>query len=199
LRIGEVSPEVVEVLDHCTWLEHASKGAFDIRPYGLEGPIDPSGFVKGWATERAAGRLRSAGLHNWYVSVGGDIVVSGRPSPDRRWSVGIVDPFDDTQIRATFEVEHGAVATSGTSARGQHIWDPRTHQPAASYASMTVVGPSLAWADAFATTAFVMGAEGLDWVHRFAGYVAWAVRPDGTTDTLDADDERLQRASAHRR
>ena len=44
---------------------------------------------------------------------------------------------------------------------------------------MTVVGPHLTWADAFATTAFVMGLEGIDWVARFDGYRALAITTDG--------------------
>ena len=44
---------------------------------------------------------------------------------------------------------------------------------------MTVVGPHLTWADAFATAAFVMGLNGLDWVARFDGYRALAITDDG--------------------
>ena len=44
---------------------------------------------------------------------------------------------------------------------------------------MTVVGPHLTWADAFATTAFVMGLDGVDWVSNFDGYRALAVTTDG--------------------
>ena len=44
---------------------------------------------------------------------------------------------------------------------------------------MTVVGPHLTWADAFATTAFVMGLDGIDWVAGFAGYRALAITLDG--------------------
>jgi thiamine biosynthesis lipoprotein len=44
---------------------------------------------------------------------------------------------------------------------------------------MTVVGPNLTWADAFATAAFVMGIEGVDWVSQFPGYRAVAITADG--------------------
>jgi thiamine biosynthesis lipoprotein len=52
---------------------------------------------------------------------------------------------------------------------------------------MTVVGPHLTWADAFATTAFVMGLDGLDWVSRFDGYRALAITLDGDVLTRDAE------------
>jgi thiamine biosynthesis lipoprotein len=180
IDLSAVSPEVIEVLDACTWLEQVSNGAFDIRPRGLDGPIDPAGFVKGWATERASRRLAAAGLADWYVSVGGDVVMNGRPEPGQRWRVGIADPNDPTQVRATLELDGGAVATSGTSERGHHLWDRRLGGAADALASMTVTGPSLSWADAFATTAFVMGEAGVAWVERFNGYGAVAVRHDGS-------------------
>ena len=36
-----------------------------------------------------------------------------------------------------------------------------------------------AWADAFATAAFVLGPAGVDWVTRFDGYRALAITADG--------------------
>ena len=33
-----------------------------------------------------------------------------------------------------------------------------------------MVGPSLTWADAFATTVFAMGEPGLDWIGQFTDY-----------------------------
>ncbi len=79
------------------------------------------------------------------------------------------------------------MATSGTAARGRHLWDGRTGQPADSLASMTVVGPHLTWADAFATTAFVLGRDGVDWVTNFDGYRALAITTQG--ELLRRDDQ----------
>jgi thiamine biosynthesis lipoprotein len=72
------------------------------------------------------------------------------------------------------------VATSGTSERGAHIWDGRGGRPTGDLLAITVVGPSLAWADAFATAAFALGADGPRWVTEFDGYAAIAVDRDGT-------------------
>lgn len=186
LHLGDCSREVTEVLDACTWLEQASSGAFDIRPNGLGGPIDPAGFVKGWAAERASAALARCGLEHWYVSVGGDIIVSGTPEPGERWRIGIANPIHPGEIIASLDVEGGAVATSGTAERGAHLWDARTGAAANCFASVTVSGPSLAWADAFATTVFVMGESGIEWVSQFDGYHAVVVRPDGTLLASDA-------------
>jgi thiamine biosynthesis lipoprotein len=186
LHLGDCRREVAEVLDACTWLEQVSNGAFDIRPDGPGGRIDPAGFVKGWATERAATALRRAGLEHWYVSVGGDMVVSGEAEHGVRWRIGIADPLKPGEVLATLDVAAGGVATSGTAERGGHVWDARDGSRATQLASVTVMGPSLTWADAFATTVFVMGEPGLAWLASFDNYYAVAVRPDGSLVASDA-------------
>ena len=49
--------------------------------------------------------------------------------------------------------------------------------------SVTVVGPSLLWADVLATAAFVRGRDGLDLVEGLAGYEALVVTADGALAT----------------
>jgi thiamine biosynthesis lipoprotein len=178
--LADCSPEVVAVLDACTWLEHSSGGAFSAYIPGRAGQIDPSGFVKGWATEQAARRLGDAGLEHYYVSVGGDLLVHGSPATDRKWHVAIADPYRKGHAIASVEIASGAVATSGTNERGAHIWDARRARGPERFVAVTVVGPSLAWADAFATTAFVLGADGPAWVNTFDGYATVVIEPDGT-------------------
>ena len=186
LHVLDAGPEVIEVLDACTWLEHVSHGAFRARRPG-DTLLDPAGFVKGWAAELAAQHLDRAGLGQWYLSVGGDIQTRGTRADGSSWCVGIVDPNDPLACRAMVEVCGEAVATSGTAARGRHLWDGRTGNTACDLASMTVVGPHLTWADAFATTAFVMGLDGLEWAAGFDGYRALAITLDGDVLTRDAD------------
>jgi thiamine biosynthesis lipoprotein len=59
---------------------------------------------------------------------------------------------------------------------------------------MTVVGPHLTWADAFATTAFVMGLDGIDWVSRFDGYRALAITRAG--ELVRRDEQWAQASTA---
>ena len=91
----------------------------------------------------------------------------------------MADPLRPGRVAASLEVSEGAVATSGTAERGQHLWDGRTGRRADSLASVTVIGPHLTWAVAFATVAFVLGPDGLTWVEQFEGYGALAVDHDG--------------------
>ncbi len=90
----------------------------------------------------------------------------------------IADPTKRRTVVTGITVAGGAVATSGTAERGHHLWDA-AGADANIWASVTVIGPSLTWADAFATTACAMGAGGLDWVNQFEAYRAFAVTHDG--------------------
>jgi thiamine biosynthesis lipoprotein len=167
--------EVIDVLDACTWLEQSSGGAFRARRPEPPYEIDPTGFVKGWATERAAGSLAAAGLAHWCVAVGGDLLVRGQAAGGRPWHVAVADPRPAGDVVAAFDLRDAAVATSGTAERGRHLWDGRTGRAADALASLTVLGPHLTWADALATAAFALGPDGVEWIEGLDGYEALAV------------------------
>ena len=175
LHMLDASPDVVEVLDACTWLEHLSDGVFNARR--PDGSIDPAGFVKGWAAERAAILLGEAGLQNFYLRIGGDIQTHGVQATGEKWRVGIVDPHNATRIRSYVDIpENWAVATSGTAERGQHIWGKDAQPASTQFSSMTVIGPHLMWADAFATIGFALGNGGIEWVEKFPDYTAFTLK-----------------------
>ncbi len=186
LNLLDAPKEVIEVFDACTWLDHASDGAFSVRR--ADGTLDPAGFVKGWACERGAARLAARGLANFMFTIGGDLMVHGEPAPGERWSVAIADPLRPGEVVRSVDIADGAVATSGTSERGNHIRVTPSHTiddsgDLAALASFTVIGPSLTWADAFATTAFAMGRNGLAWIEQFPGYEGIAVDHGGVVTT----------------
>src|SRR5580693_8660383 len=58
--LADMPPEVAEVLCLCRAARQASGGWFD--PWAMPGGVDPTGLVKGWGVERAAGLLRQAGV-----------------------------------------------------------------------------------------------------------------------------------------
>jgi len=107
------------------------------------------------------------------------VLARGRPAPDRRWRVGIRHPEDPQATAAVLEVEDLAVATSGEYERGAHILDPHTGRPPAGLLSVTIVGPDPALADAYATAAFAMGADGPAWTATLDGYDAMCVTDAG--------------------
>ena len=175
LTIDECRPEVDEVLTRCLALERATGGFFSARPAGR---LDPSGYVKGWAVQGAADRLAAAGATSFCINAGGDVVARGRPAPDRLWRVGVRHPEALDELAAVLAVEDLGVATSGEYERGAHILDPHTARPPAGLLSVTIVGPDLATADAYATAAFAMGADGPAWTASLEGYDAMCISSD---------------------
>lgn len=167
---GRHSRELTEILDLCAGYEHATGGAFQIR---WAGRLDPCGVVKGWAVQRAATMLRMAGVTEFCLNVGGDVVAAGRP-----WAIGIQHPDEPLRVCAVLAVEDGAVATSGTYERGRHILDGRTGQPVRDLVSLTVVADDLTTADAVSTAAFAMGVEGVAWADAQPGCLVYAVDAD---------------------
>lgn len=179
VALAGCAPEVGEVLAACAYLRELSGGYFTSAPGGQ---LDPSGYVKGWAVERAASLLAWAGSSDHLVNGGGDVQCVGGRSSAEGWRVGVASPLTPGVLAFVVSGRDFAVATSGTAERGAHIMDPVAGRPAAGMASITVAGPRLAWADAYATAAFAMGsALARDWTESLDGYEAFAILPDGTT------------------
>jgi thiamine biosynthesis lipoprotein len=178
LHESECRREVREVLGLCEEVRQLSGGSFDVRHGGA---IDPSALVKGWSVERAAALLMTAGARNFAINAGGDLLVRGEPAPGEAWRVGVRHPEVADRVAVVLGVKDLAVATSGAYERGQHIADPRLGGAASGLLSMTVVGPSLTYADAYATAAFVMGDAGAAWVAGIDAYEALAITSRGTT------------------
>jgi len=145
--------------------------------------FDPSGLVKGWAVERAAQRLTVLTGHDFYVNAGGDTVLHCARPESPPWRVGIEDPDDLRGVRHVLPLRRGAVATSGSTHRGQHIVDPASGAAADAVRAVTVIGPSLLWADVYATAAVVLGEEAVSWVEGLAGYEAFVVGRAGSVAT----------------
>jgi len=184
VRLGDVSAEVRDVLQTCVQLGLATDGAFDAfavpAPNGTS--LDPSGYVKGWALERAAAMLEHDCSDHLCVNGGGDVAVRGRPAPDRSWRVGIRHPELADKLAAWVDLSAcRAIATSATYERGAHIVDPRVHHPVTDIASATVVGDDLGITDAYATAVFVMGVDGIGWIERQPGFEGFVITHEGTT------------------
>lgn len=175
---GAWSPEMREVLALAEATRRETHGYFDIHT--PSGALDPSGIVKGWAIKRAAAALRRAGVRDFYVNAGGDIASAGANSGGTPWSVGIENPLNRSEVVKVIYPRGKGVATSGTAARGQHIWDPhRPGEPITGIASITVVGPDVLEADRFATAAFAMGTEGIAFIEGLPGFEGYAISTEG--------------------
>jgi len=184
LQRGEItlagcSDDMRHVLDVCADLWRETDGYFDAY---AGGSLDPSGFVKGWSVEVASARLAAAGSTRHYINAGGDIRMRGGNPDGEPWRVGIRHPWEADKVSWVLAVTEGAVATSGTYERGHHIINPRTGKPAQGLRSVTVVGPDLSLADAYATAALAMGEAGISWLAKRAA--------DGCQSAVITDDGR---------
>lgn len=133
------------------WRERTG-GAF--RPHRPDGVIDLTGIVKSLAIAEA-GRIMSQSSSKWLINAGGDVLTSGDAV------VGIVDPFDRTQLVSQFATTSSApaVATSGTSERGEHIWRIGTTDE---FCQVSVTAGDIVTADVLATAIMSGGRAFLD-------------------------------------
>lgn len=165
LALSECDPLVAESLRLGELARARTGGAFTTCLPDAAGILrfDPTGLVKGWAVDRAAEVLATLPGVSWCVNAGGD-VLAGRHrhvpptgSDAGPWRVGVEDPHDRSRIARVVPIVQGAVATSGTAARGAHLHDPLSGQPSSRPGSTTVVGTDLLWSDIWATALFVGG------------------------------------------
>jgi len=180
LRRGEIeidicSPEVIEVWNICAYIRDLTEGAYD--PWAVDGGFDPSGLVKGWAADKCADILAKAGAKHIQINAAGDLSLRGGFTPEKPWSIGVVNPDNRLEILQAFEIQDGAIATSGTYERGAHIKDPYTGMIAIGAKSATVIGPDGAITDALATALMVSGRDGAVWftTPELSEYSAWVI------------------------
>jgi len=141
--------------------------------FGLTGmELDFGGIVKEYAVDRAAAICREHGLRHGVVDMGGDIAVIGPNPSGEGWLVGIQHPrFPDRKI-ATFELTHGALATSGDyercleldGKRYSHILSPKTGRPVQGLSSVSAVAEQCIVAGSVCTTAMLKEARGAAWL-----------------------------------
>jgi thiamine biosynthesis lipoprotein len=134
--------------------------------------LGTGGIAKGWALDLAAQRLRDAGVSDYLVSGGGQVLAAGR-SGAAPWLIGLRDPRGvPTDSFATLALapkpgEALSVSTSGdyehyfeaSGVRYHHILDPRTGMPARGLRAATVVAADATLADALSTALLVMGRD----------------------------------------
>lgn len=171
--------------------------------FSIEGMmIDLGAIAEGWAADRVAELLKSRGVRNAIIDVGGDLrLLGGRPGREF-WRIGVKHPREAGALLATFELRDIAVSTSGDyerffvedGVRYHHILDPATGQPARGCRSVTVLAPTAAEADACSTAAFVLGPErGLDFLRARPGVRGLIVDAAGGLHWTDQALERSAR------
>ena len=83
------------------------------------------------------------------------------------------------EIIKVIYVSDEGVATSGTYIRGLHIYNPKDHKPMDKIVSLTVIGPNVYEADRFATAAFAMGLDGINFIEKLPGFEGYIIDKGG--------------------
>ncbi|MFC6017507.1 FAD:protein FMN transferase [Plantactinospora solaniradicis] len=174
LRRAEISaeayPPLADIVARCAAMRAATDGWFDA--WAVPGGFDPGGLLVGWAVERAAARLRAAGIEDYAVVSGADLTVRGHAPHGGPWRIAVHHPTENDRPPMMLEMTSGAIGTSGVAGRRDHVVDPHTGEPANRLVAATVTGPDLAVADGYATALFAAGRAGLDWFPTKDGYRA---------------------------
>jgi FAD:protein FMN transferase len=144
----------------------------------MPGGFDPTGYVKGWAAQRALEQLAGLPMSGALVNAAGDIASIGAQPSGAPFRIGIADPEEPRRLAEIVELTV-CIATSGTYERGSHLIDPRSHEPTTRAASASVTGPDLGLADALATGLAVAGPSGLAFIEPLDGYEALVIGFDG--------------------
>lgn len=144
-------------------------------------------IAPGYAGDMAIAKIRAHGIRKAMVDMSGDLVLIGERDALR--PVSIRHPRKEGAMIAVLPVANCGVSTSGDYERffmkdGKrycHIIDPLTGYPADKCQSVTIVSPTLAFADGLATGVFVLGPEkGMALVEQLEGVEAIIVAADGT-------------------
>jgi len=136
--------------------------------------LDCSAIAKGYGSDRIAKLLRSRGVENYMIEIGGEIVTRGISPKRLPWKIGVTKPTDDTlnmsqELQTVLNVTDRAMATSGNyrnfyyknGRKYAHTIDPKSGRPVQhDLLSATVLADDCATADAYATSFMVLGLDG---------------------------------------
>lgn len=178
LEISQSHPLLQECWSNLLILRDETDGYFD--PWAGKNGFDPSGYIKGWVSDHAIRILKEHGASSIQINAAGDISLAGgyiENGNEGGWKIGIRDPEDSQKIVKIFEINDGAIATSGSYERGAHIYDPKTGMIAIGARSATVYGPDGGVCEALSTALMVSGRDGAYLFSRelFSQYGAWVI------------------------
>jgi thiamine biosynthesis lipoprotein len=130
---------------------------------------DLNGIAQGYTVDKIAADFDSLGEENYMIEIGGEVNARGHNARGIPWQIGIERPVVNVrEIGLVLPISNTAVSTSGDyrkyreigGVRISHTIDPRSGKPIQhKLASVTIVHPSCALADAYCTAIMVLGPE----------------------------------------
>lgn len=131
--------------------------------------INLSAIAKGYGIDAVAETLQAAGIENYLVEIGGDLVAKGKNDEGEAWLIGIEKPETGSQtIQLVVSLDDRGMASSGDyrnffeqdGVRYSHIIDPTTGHPITHRTtSVTVLAENAMMADAWATAMLALGQD----------------------------------------
>jgi len=156
--------------------------------------LDLASIAKGYGVDALADLIRSEGIRDFLVEIGGEVFAAGTKKDGSPWRVGVNTPRREASLNQVYKVlalEDRALATSGDyrnffeirGVRYQHVIDPRTGYPVSNgIAGVSIEAAECTLADGLATAVVVMGVDaGLDLLNDLKGVegLIVAVQEDG--------------------
>ncbi len=133
--------------------------------------LDFNAIAQGYSVDVLGDFLKKRGQTNYYIEIGGELLLRGKNANGTKWNIGIDIPREKStthSIENIISISNKAIATSGSyrkfyekdGQRYAHFLDPKTGYPVQhTLLSASVIAPTCAEADAYATAFMVMGAE----------------------------------------
>jgi thiamine biosynthesis lipoprotein len=131
--------------------------------------VDLSAIAKGYGVDVLARIMEKHNIHNYLVEIGGELRAKGHKFNNQDWKIAIESPVNgDRKVQKILSISDTGIATSGDyrnyfeegGIRYSHTINPETGKPIKhKLASVTVLMPTCAEADAMATACMVMGEE----------------------------------------
>jgi thiamine biosynthesis lipoprotein len=188
VQLAETESEFQQVYALSMTAEKLTGGAFS--PW-REGLFDPTGLSKGWLVSEIFLRFVQPLLSDTEVIAvgvdgGGDMQLATQEGTEWYWQIGIRDSFDRDKVMASLRLQNGAIATSGISERGNHIWS----ECALAANMVTVEHERIIMADILATALMATLKERWPALLRMTTG-GMAVTPDGASFNWDASGKEI--------
>lgn len=171
-KLTKPSAEQIQALKQTIGLDKVSSKDSSLTKLNPSLRVDVSSIAQGYTVGQLARILDKAGIENYLVEVGGELVSKGKKPEAKAWRVAIEKPLPDSQkLQKIISVQQDAplsIMTSGTyrhfydqdGVRYSHVLDARTGSPVShNTVSTTILIPDPTWGDAWSTAFLCIGSE----------------------------------------
>lgn len=171
-KLTKPSADQIQAIKQTIGLNKVSSSGTSLTKLNPDLRVDVSSIAQGYTVGQLAKILDKAGVQNYLVEVGGELVSKGKKPEAKAWRVAIEKPLPDSQklqkIISVQQNEPLSIMTSGTyrhfydqdGVRYSHVLDARTGAPVTHHTvSTTILIPDPTWGDAWSTAFLCMGSE----------------------------------------